>query len=70
MLGVRKPDPGIYRLTCAALGVPPDACLHVGDRPDTDGGVARAAAALYDPLGCWEGEALRVRRLMDVIDIL
>lgn len=73
VLGVRKPDPGIYRLTCAALGVPPDACLHVGDRPDTDGGVARAAgatAALYDPLGCWEGEALRVRRLMDVVDIL
>ena len=73
VLGVRKPDPGIYRTTCRALGVPPEACLHVGDRPDADGGVARAAGAtpvLYDPLDCWEGEGLRVRRLMDVIGLL
>lgn len=29
--GIRKPDPRIYRMTCARLGVPPEACLYVGD---------------------------------------
>ena len=28
---VRKPDPRIYRMACGRLGVPPDACLFVGD---------------------------------------
>ncbi|MDX6723252.1 MAG: putative hydrolase of the superfamily [Solirubrobacteraceae bacterium] len=29
--GMRKPDPGIYELTCARLGVVPDECLFVDD---------------------------------------
>jgi putative hydrolase of the HAD superfamily len=29
--GVRKPDPRIYALVCAALDVAPDRCLFVGD---------------------------------------
>lgn len=30
-VGMRKPDPGIYELTCERLGVAPSACLFVDD---------------------------------------
>jgi putative hydrolase of the HAD superfamily len=30
-VGMRKPEPGIYRLTCERLGVEPAACLFVDD---------------------------------------
>jgi len=30
-VGVRKPDPNIYRLACRRLGVAPQNCLYVGD---------------------------------------
>jgi putative hydrolase of the HAD superfamily len=30
-VGLRKPDPAIYRLTCDRLGVGPEACLFVDD---------------------------------------
>jgi putative hydrolase of the HAD superfamily len=30
-VGVRKPDPAIYRLTCERLGVAPERCLFVDD---------------------------------------
>ena len=30
-VGLRKPDPAIYRLTCDRLGVEPDQCLFVDD---------------------------------------
>jgi putative hydrolase of the HAD superfamily len=30
-VGLRKPDPAIYRLTCDRLGVPPERCLFVDD---------------------------------------
>jgi putative hydrolase of the HAD superfamily len=30
-VGLRKPDPRIYRLVCERLGTPPSACLYVGD---------------------------------------
>lgn len=30
-VGLRKPDPAIYRLACARLAVEPPACLYVGD---------------------------------------
>ena len=30
-VGMRKPEPGIYRLTCERLGVEADACLFVDD---------------------------------------
>ena len=30
-VGVRKPDPAIYRLCAEKLGVPPEQCLYVGD---------------------------------------
>ncbi|MDT0347218.1 HAD family hydrolase [Streptomyces litchfieldiae] len=33
-----KPDPELFRRACERLGVPPGACLMVGDDPTTDGG--------------------------------
>ncbi len=69
-LGVSKPDPEILRVACRRLGVALADCLHVGDRPDTDGGVAAAAGAsalIYDPLGALEVDLPRVTRLRDVV---
>lgn len=31
VVGVRKPDPLMYRLACEQLGVPADECVYVGD---------------------------------------
>jgi HAD superfamily hydrolase (TIGR01549 family) len=36
--GVVKPDPKIFRMACAELGVAPAACVMIGDNPDADGG--------------------------------
>lgn len=30
-VGVRKPDPAIYRMACDAMGVTPDACIYLDD---------------------------------------
>ena len=35
-LGVAKPAPQIFEAACGAMGAPPSACLHVGDRLDAD----------------------------------
>lgn len=73
VIGARKPDPAIYHAAARAIGVPPGACVHVGDRPDADGGVALAAGAtpvLYDPLDVLGGTWRRVLRLTQVLSIL
>ena len=73
IIGARKPDPAIYHATCRAIGIPPAACVHVGDRPDADGGVAVAAGAtpvIYDPLDCLDGGWLRVSSLLDVLPLV
>lgn len=38
-----KPDPAGYLEAARRLGVPPERCLVLGDRPDADGAAARAA---------------------------
>ena len=73
VVGVAKPDPAIDHLTCRSIGVPPESCLHVGDRPETDVAVALAAGAipvLYDPLEAWDGPEVRVTRLLDLLGVL
>ncbi|QGK72377.1 HAD-IA family hydrolase [Allosaccharopolyspora coralli] len=35
-VGVAKPDPAIFEIACAELGVPSHQVLHVGDRLDVD----------------------------------
>lgn len=46
--GVRKPDPGIFRVALDALGVRPEEAVHVGDLPEED--VAGALAAGVRPV--------------------
>ncbi len=41
--GVRKPDPGIFRLACEKAGVRPEEALHVGDLAEEDVVGARRA---------------------------
>jgi putative hydrolase of the HAD superfamily len=33
-VGYLKPDPRIYQIACERLGVAPDDCLYIGDRPE------------------------------------
>lgn len=42
-----KPDPEGYLLAAQRLGVPPAACLVLGDRDDADGQAARAAGMAF-----------------------
>jgi len=44
-LGALKPLPDGLNVAAEALGVPPADIVHVGDRDDCDGGMARAAGA-------------------------
>jgi putative hydrolase of the HAD superfamily len=48
-VGFAKPDPRIFELAAARLGVPPNRCLFVGDRRDSDalGAVAAGMSALW-----------------------
>lgn len=41
-LGIVKPDPAIYALTCDALGVPPNEALFIDDKPENIAGAERA----------------------------
>ena len=41
-VGLLKPDPAIFRLACARLGVDPAVTVMVGDNPDADGGAVAA----------------------------
>ena len=43
-LGVAKPDPRVFELACARLGVPPQAAVYVGDQLEVDALGATAAA--------------------------
>ncbi len=58
-MGLIKPDPEIYRRAAEVIGVPPEQCLSVGDRPHIDLEPAAAAgmqtAAVQGP-----GDVLRL----------
>ena len=61
--GLRKPDPGIYRMMCEALGVAPEQCVYLDDL----GINCKPAAALGMTAIKVTGEA---QALMDLSDIL
>jgi putative hydrolase of the HAD superfamily len=42
-VGVRKPDPGIFRVALAKAGVRPEEAVHIGDLPEEDVEGARRA---------------------------
>ena len=48
-IGIRKPDPRIFRKAAGLLGVPPSACLYVGDSYNSDIVGAKAAGMTT----CW-----------------
>ena len=54
LVGVEKPDPRIFGLALARLGLPPERALYVGDLRSVDAAGARAAGmpfVLLDPFG-------------------
>jgi putative hydrolase of the HAD superfamily len=53
-VGLRKPDPAIYRLTCERLGLDPAECLFVDD---LECNVAAARALGMEALLCSDGPA-------------
>ena len=64
-LGIRKPDPDIFRPVLERLGVEPAAAVHIGDRPGVDVAGAHAAgmrairyAGLHDDPSPPEAEAV------------
>ena len=58
--GWRKPHPKAFETAADALGVAPESILHVGDTPDTDGGITAVGGRLFDvteaPLSALVGE--------------
>ncbi|WP_256403654.1 HAD family hydrolase [Halorubrum salinum] len=58
--GWRKPHPKAFEAAADALGVAPETLVHVGDDPETDGGVADVGGRFVDvtetPLSAVAGE--------------
>jgi HAD superfamily hydrolase (TIGR01509 family) len=46
-----KPDPRSLLAAAAKLGVAPEQCLVIGDRPDADGAAAQAAGMAFRRIG-------------------
>jgi HAD superfamily hydrolase (TIGR01509 family) len=54
--GIEKPDPRLFLRGAAALGLPADACVYLGDLRTIDALGARNAGlhgVLLDPIGAW-----------------
>ena len=76
-VGATKPDARIFHATCASVGVPADAVLHVGDDPDLDVRGALAAgirsAWVNRHARPWPGDpvdTLELRDLLALCDLL
>ena len=54
-VGLKKPDPAIFKLAATNLNEPPEACLFVGDNPEVD--IIGAAAANMQTAWFRNGEA-------------
>ena len=76
VVGLAKPDPGIFRVTLEQLGVAPDRAVHVGDTAyaDVEGALAAGVRPLHlDPYGDCpyaEGHHDHVRSLDDVVALV
>jgi HAD superfamily hydrolase (TIGR01662 family) len=69
VVGVEKPDPGIFLEACRRMQLDPGACLYVGDLYPVDYLGATAVgmeAVLLDPLGLHVGRAPAVGSLADL----
>lgn len=74
VVGVAKPDPGIFTFALDALGVAADDTWYVGDSPLFDGGGAAAAGlaefVLVDPIGLHDGYQPRISRIDELLVLL
>jgi putative hydrolase of the HAD superfamily len=74
LVGVEKPDPGIFAIALAKLGLPPEQTVYVGDILSVDAAGARAAGmhfVLVDPLGDYAPAGTpSLRRLEDLPALL
>jgi putative hydrolase of the HAD superfamily len=74
VLGVAKPDPGIFEAAVAAVGCEPDEVLHVGDTVSID--VVGAAGAGLVPLHldpfrlCTDASHLHAQGVAEVADVV
>ncbi|HEX8804181.1 MAG TPA: HAD family hydrolase [Acidimicrobiales bacterium] len=71
VLGIAKPDPGMFLATARALGVPPERICHVGDSAyyDAQGAAAVGMLAVHvDPLDLCPGDHLHAHSLSDLAD--
>lgn len=72
IVGIEKPDPGIFRIALDRTGIPADRALHVGDVYAMDVVGARAAGvhpALIDPAGHYSGRHDDVPRVESVKEL-
>jgi putative hydrolase of the HAD superfamily len=70
-VGMHKPDPRIFELACARLGVAPERCAHVGDHYYADvlgAQVAGLTPVLIDRKGVCLPEGVEAIRTLDDLD--
>jgi putative hydrolase of the HAD superfamily len=73
IVGVEKPDPGIYRIALGHAGIEPQRALHVGDDREMDFLAAREVglnALLLDRDGRYGPQPFRITSLKDVLTYL
>ncbi|MDX6556521.1 MAG: hypothetical protein QOD86_2716 [Miltoncostaeaceae bacterium] len=74
IVGSRKPSPGLFHHVLGELGLPPEAVVHCGDRPDLDCLGARqagVAAVLIDREGALgDGPCPRIGALTELAALL
>lgn len=73
VVGVRKPDPGIFDHALAALGSVPGATVHVGDTVafDVDAATAAGLAAIhYDATARCRGDHAHVASLAELVEVV
>ncbi len=74
LVGVAKPDPGIFRVALERLGALPAECVHVGDVPAYDVAGARAAGItpiLVDRWEAWpDADCTRITGLAELPGLL
>ncbi len=77
VLGMRKPEPAIFREICGRLGVTPSRCVMVGDSPEHDiaGGRSAGMRTIWVARGTWPQDRPRdydaaASRLADVVPLV
>jgi putative hydrolase of the HAD superfamily len=74
VVGVAKPDPGIFQLALQAAGADPAAVLHVGDTVGSDVVGARASGVRpvhLDPYGfCADNDHFHLRDLAELVAVV